>query len=237
VAASGIPKTIVTFVIIWQYNALEEVLLMNIEKALRIPFAGGFARLAIGALLNLIPFVNLVCGGYLVELSANTIKGREEMPDWDEWGNKFIKGLKVVIITIIYMLIPLALLTVAGAMGSYSSEGLTASVIPGFIAALLAWFILPMSLTHYAATGTIGCALSLRTVFSFIRSVLANYLGIYLFSIVMFFALGILSLIPVLGWIVSILGGFYSACVLAVLFGDAYRRANLTIYGDEISLL
>ena len=210
---------------------------MNIEKALRLPFAGGFTRIVIGAVLNCIPIVNFLCGGYLIELTANTIKGREEMPAWDGWGNKFIKGLMVLIITFLYMLIPLLLLTIGGWTGSYSADSLSAGAIPGFIAALVAWFILPMGLAHYAATGTVGSALNLRTIFSFIGSVFGNYLGIYLVSIAMFFVLGILSLIPFLGWIVSILGGFYLACVLAVLFGDAYRRANLKIYGDGITLL
>ncbi|MFZ5899037.1 MAG: hypothetical protein ACOYU7_07735, partial [Bacillota bacterium] len=45
------------------------------------------------------------------------------------------------------------------------------------------------------------------------------------FSVVLFIGLAVLSVIPIIGWILSMLGSFYIGCVLAFLFGEAYRKA------------
>ena len=92
---------------------------MNIERALRVPLVdGGLVKVIIGAVLNLIPIVNFLSCGYLLELTGNATHDRHEMPAWENWGEKFVKGFFVFIITLIYMLIPLIIVWACGGWGT-----------------------------------------------------------------------------------------------------------------------
>ena len=121
---------------------------MNIEKAIKLPFSeDGLVKVIIGAVLNLIPIVNFLSIGYLLELMANVIQGREEMPVWDDWGNKFIKGLMVAVIAFIYFLIPMLVMMLGGGLAILTgSSGSFLFSIIGFLLILVVWFILPMAL-------------------------------------------------------------------------------------------
>lgn len=191
---------------------------MNLEKAMRLPLVeGGIVKVIIGAILNIIPIVNFLCSGYFIEIMANAIREKHEMPAWENWGDKFVKGLLSFVISVAYMLIPIILLL----GGGISTFFLVLAVLTG----LVMWFVLPMALARYAATGSTASAFEFNAVLSFIKAVFGAYIGVYLFSLVLFIGLTILAAIPVIGWILSMLGGFYIGCVLAFLFGEAYRKA------------
>jgi len=174
-------------------------------------------KVIIGAILNLVPIINFLAAGYLVEATANAAREKHEMPAWEDWGSKFVKGLAAFVISFLYMLIPIIIFCAGG------GEGLSGALV--FLTGLALWFFLPMAVAHYAATGSFGAAFSLGAIVSYIGAAAGGYVMAYVFSIALFTALFVVSLIPVLGWVISLLGWFYVACVLAFLFGDVYRRA------------
>lgn len=197
---------------------------MNIEKAMRLPLVeGNFVKVVIGAVLNLIPVVSFLSAGFAVEAMGNAVKGKEEMPVWEDWGGKFIKGLVVWVISVIYMLLPLVIFLAGGGLGG--NDGWGAGFILALLIGLVIYFFLPMAVAHYAATGSFGAAFSIGTVFSYIGAAIGSYLLAYILSIALFIALGIVAMIPLLGWIIGNLACFYLFCVLAFLFGDVYRQA------------
>ena len=186
----------------------------------------GLVKLIIGAVLNLIPIVNLLSAGYLIELMSNSIQGREEMPAWEDWGGKFIKGLLVAVITFIYMFIPFVIMMMGGGMALFYRSGFSLLAIIGMLLGLVAWFIIPMALAHFAASGSFGSAFDFGSIISRITGSLGSYLAAYLLSIAMIFVLMIISMIPILGWIIGLLGGFYIGCVMFFIFGEVYRAGG-----------
>jgi len=204
---------------------------MQIEEAFRIPVVeGGLVKLLIGAILNLIPIANFFACGYLYDLTRNAINDNKEMPAWDDWGHKFVKGFLVFVIYLVYMLIPLIIFLTGGGASTTMVRGGTGFLAGDHalstLAGLFIGFIVPMALVHFAGTGNFGAAFSLRTIFAYIRAALGSYIIVYILVIGLIFALMILSLFPVAGWVVSVLGGFYVSCVGCLLFADVYRRAR-----------
>ena len=87
---------------------------MDIGRSFKFMFEdeGWITKILIGGILGLIPIVNFVIYGYQLEVIKNVSQDRElPLPDWDDFGGKFIKGLMVVIASFIYSL-PLILVGV-----------------------------------------------------------------------------------------------------------------------------
>lgn len=212
--------------------------MVNIERALRFPVAeqGSFVKIIVGAILSVIPIINFISLGYIYQLMSNIINERQEMPEWGNFGEKFVRGFMVLIIGFIYMLIPLIVGAITG--GGAAFRGGLGLLLGGFfisfIIAIVIGFLLPMALAHYVSTESFASAFDLKTIFSYISSNINNYLIAYVVIIVLCIILGIVSAIPVIGWIISILGGFYIACTACFLFGEIYRNAAVS-KSDSVS--
>lgn len=98
--------------------------MVNIERALRFPVAeqGSFVKIIVGAILSVIPIINFISLGYIYQLMSNIINERQEMPEWGNFGEKFVRGFMVLIIGFIYMLIPLIVGAITGG-GAALGEG------------------------------------------------------------------------------------------------------------------
>lgn len=83
-------------------------------RVLKLP--GFWIKILIGGLLSFVPIVNLLAFGYLFRVSgAVRNSGELSMPEWDDWKNLFIDGLKFAVVWLAYWLLPLLL---AGAISS-----------------------------------------------------------------------------------------------------------------------
>jgi hypothetical protein len=79
--------------------------MVNYEESVMKPFTD-IRNLIIGLVLSLIPIVNFtVVTGYLLECSGlGRNKPSKKMPQWEDWTELFIKGLKALVISMVYML-------------------------------------------------------------------------------------------------------------------------------------
>ena len=80
---------------------------MDIGRSFKFMFEdeGWITKILIGGILGLIPIVNFVIYGYQLEVIKNVSQDQDlPLPDWDDFGGKFIKGLMVVIASFIYSL-------------------------------------------------------------------------------------------------------------------------------------
>ena len=72
---------------------------MDYKAAFKRPFTD-VKKLSIGALLYMVPTVNILTGlfssGYLIECSKKSKKGK--LPEWDSWKKYFVNGLLMVCI-------------------------------------------------------------------------------------------------------------------------------------------
>lgn len=189
---------------------------MDIGKAFTYIFddESWITKILIGGILGIIPLVNFAVLGYMVETIRNVAQGLERpLPEWSEFGEKFVKGLVVLIIGFIYT-IPLwllmgcfwaAALAVGGAEGT--QEGIRTLLYTGVgcigsLYGLIIGVLSPAILVNYAVTGEFGSAFRFGEIFGLITGNLGNY---------------IIALI--LAWVASVIAGFgVIACGVGVLF-------------------
>ncbi|MFQ6000835.1 MAG: DUF4013 domain-containing protein [Anaerolineae bacterium] len=171
-------------------------------------------KILIGGILGIIPIVNFAVLGYVVETIRNVAQGMERpLPEWSEFGEKFVKGLVVLIIGFIYT-IPIwlimgcfwaAALAVGGGEGTQENIVTLLSTGVGCISGLYGLIIgvlSPAILVNYAMTGEFGSAFRFGEIFGLITGNLGNY---------------IIALI--LAWVASVIAGFgIIACGVGVLF-------------------
>lgn len=80
---------------------------MDITRAIGYPFKDGNAivKILIGTVINLIPIVNFISYGYSARVVKEVMAGREEaMPEWDDWGGDFMRGLMLFLGYLLYFL-------------------------------------------------------------------------------------------------------------------------------------
>ena len=94
--------------------------MVNYERAIRKPFTD-IMKLVIGAIVSVIPVVNLVSLGYALESSGlGKAKASKKMPEWKNIGNLFVKGLASSVIGFVYA-IPAIIVFMLGAGFAVSS--------------------------------------------------------------------------------------------------------------------
>lgn len=213
--------------------------MLDVEQTLKYP-AGDqewVVKTVIGAVLNLIPIVNFLAAGYLLEVTRMGAEGREGLPVWENWGDKFINGLLVFVISLIYMLIPMIIMGLGGFSGmagfmrhgyeGYGMAGFGFMMVLGTILALVIGFFMPMALTHFAVTGNFGAAFEFSTILERIKAVFGSYLVTFVLFIVLVIVISmVLGIIPVLGVLISLFVNFYLSMAFFYQFGRLYTEAG-----------
>ncbi|ELZ90132.1 hypothetical protein C440_17046 [Haloferax mucosum ATCC BAA-1512] len=146
-----------------------------LEDGISYPLAGESAlgRIVIGSLLVagsifIIPLFLMF--GYLVRVLEATANGDPEPPAFDDWGKMLSDGVKGTVVTVVYGLIPFALIAVSagiGMGGAGSGNEAAAGVLGGigvlgmllsFIALFILYYLVPAALTNMAVEGNLGAA-------------------------------------------------------------------------------
>lgn len=161
-------------------------------------------KLAIGgllALVSVIPLVNIFTGlvilGYALRVLKNVADGSEEpLPEWDDWGGDWMKGLMVALAGLIYS-IPIILVSaltgivnaIAGYEGSYEVQGFVGVCVAGLSCLSGLWglaeaIVLPAAVIKYADEGEFGSFFRFSEIFRFIGDNLSNYIVAILLAIV-----------------------------------------------------
>ena len=191
-------------------------------------------KVLVGGLLLFIPIVGwLVVAGYWLRLVRQVAQGTElPLPEWNDFGNDLVRGVKVVVVGVVWSL-PLIILegiaSIASGVGSNSS-GLNPFVGLGFGASCLVFFVSlgvafmqPLFVSRLAVTDSIASALDFTTIFNEARRVPTALL----LALVMSWAVGIAALVGLIACIIGVVFTAFAAYVmLAHVYGQVRREAE-----------
>ncbi len=207
---------------------------MELLDIIAMPFKGREAlKWLLGSILLAIPIISFFANGYRYKLYQNGATGNLAMPEWDDWKNLFIKGFFFSLVKFIYLLPPTFLIYFFILM-AFNSPGITPgqffiSLIPGFVLMIAAALIMPMGWGRFAASGNFGDAFQFSEIIGSIKAVSKNYLVTVSVVIGLWILIALISLIPFIGLVFSIVGSFFIYIVSGLLFGNLYRQSRLAV--------
>lgn len=212
---------------------------MEIGKAFTYVFddENWITKVLIGGILAIIPIVFFAVFGYMVETIRNVAQGLERpLPEWSEFGEKFVKGLMVFIIVLIYG-IPLFLLSgcfsaarlaVVGVGENQEALLTLMSIVQGCLAlpyGLVIGFLSPAILLRYAVTGELTSAFGFGEIFNLITRNLGNYI----IALILAWLAGLIAGFGVIACGVGVLfTSFWGCLVAAHLYGQIHRASAAT---------
>lgn len=238
---------------------------MDIGKAFSYPFEDDewLTKLFLGAVISAVPILNFAWSGYTVDIVRNVMDGVSlPLPDWDDFGDKFVKGFLIWAAGFIYSLpalifacLPIGFLAIpAIAEGSNLSDTFYA-VFTGigiFLICLIVLYLLvfsfyyPAVYINFARKGTFGSCFEISEIIKIVSEKTSEYLTAWLISIVGAIIVGIIIAIAVgliswilcigwiIGWFISAIGSVYMYLIFSHLFGQVSAKKSLTTTIPEI---
>jgi hypothetical protein len=216
-------------------------------------------KLLIGMLVSIIPIVNFALLGWVIDIMRN-VSRREPLPlpEWGDFGDKFVKGAILFVVGLIYSL-PALLLTcpmvfLPFTRGDFGRDGqqAVASLFVGTTLALscvialyglLLSFLMPAIYLNFARKGTFGACFEFGEIWRIMSKNLGDYIVAWLIIIVVGIGAsfliglvgGVLALIPCCGWIAAwVLVGVTGVWILAV-FGHLFGQIGAEPPGQSLT--
>lgn len=207
--------------------------MVNYSEAFKRPFQD-IKKLLIGTVLYLIPIVNFLAFGYQLFCAKSAMKKDYKLPEWENWGDLFVKGLLSVIIGVIYFIPALIVLLFFAGTSFFAYLSLGMEIIPNLTAdlgsglvvfvilALLAAYVSPMAIMSFVETFNFKDAFKFSKVFrkSFTGKYFVTWLLMQLYSII---TAAIFSFIPIVG---GGLAGFVVGVTAFTAYAEAYTEAK-----------
>ena len=206
------------------------------EGAIKKPFSD-IKNLVIGCLLNIIPIINFFSIGYAVDVSRLSMKGKNKMPEWGNWGALFVDGLLVFLISIIW-LIPVIILLLAtigfSVITAIMKGGLEQGLLPilatagtglliTLIVAILIGYFSPLAVMGFVKSKKFAEAFNFSTIFK--KAFNAKYFAVWAVVAIISLVIGIIGgIIPYVSIILSPAAGFISMVIAFTLWGEIYSQ-------------
>ncbi|MBN1386185.1 DUF4013 domain-containing protein [Candidatus Woesearchaeota archaeon] len=219
--------------------------MVDYAKAIQRPFSD-WKKYLIGCALYVIPFLNIITGifasGYSVMCAKSAMKKDFKLPEWDDWGGMFVKGLLLMVIGIIYMLPAMIVGAIAGftaAAAIFSGENwMTALGAVGalggvaFLIILVTAYFLPAATMLFADKGNLGAAFEFGNVFK--MALTGTYFVAWLITLLILIGVGIvvgfvsalLAVTVVLPWAISAMFSMFSTIMAMSVFGQVYAEVK-----------
>lgn len=210
-----------------------------LEDGLSYPLKGDWlGRILIGGVLSFFSFLLLPIlpvMGYTLRVIERTVAGEEEPPEWGDWGELTVDGLKMFVVSLVYSFVPVAVvmglgMTVmgVGAAAGDSGGGIIAGF--GFMVILLmvpamfvVYYLLPAALGNMATEGNLGAAFDFGAIKPVVTS--SDYFVAVLMPIVIGVVLNVVTFmlaITVIGYVFVPFIGFYGQVAIFRMFGVAF---------------
>ena len=184
-------------------------------------------KVAIGGVISIIPIVNFMAVGYSLRTLKNVAEGKERpLPEWDEWGDDWVKGLMVTLAGFIYAIPLIALSIIGGVVNSLGyeldAEGFASACAAGVGCLSALWglaiaVVLPAATARYAMEDDFGTFFKFGEIFRFIGDNLGNYVIAILIALVAQIVAGLGVILCVVGVVFT---SFWASLVSAQLLGQ-----------------
>ena len=214
---------------------------MNVGKAFTYSFddENWLTKILMGGLFSLIsmiligiPFVL----GYVVETIRNVMEGvPSPLPEWDNLGEKFMKGLMLALLLLIYQIPNLLLQCVrigaTAALAEADPEAAQDAMLIvqscqgcfSLVWGLLIAAISPAIFIKYAQTEDFMAGFRFGELFDLIKADLGNYV----IAVLLTWLAGIVALVGLCGLCIGVFfTGFWSRLVQAHLYGQLHRSIS-----------
>ncbi|ELZ55627.1 MULTISPECIES: DUF4013 domain-containing protein [Halorubrum] len=176
--------------------------------------------------------------GYVVRVLRRTADGDAEPPVFDAWGDLLVDGLKGFAVAFVYSLLPLGVVAVAAVIGLGAFVavpggesvgagtvvvGLTV-LVAGLVAlalSLVGLYVTPAALAAVADSGKVGDGFALGTLWGVVtsRAYATGWLAAAVVVLAGSLAIGVLSVVPVLGTVAGVFVQFYALVAAAAIIG------------------
>jgi hypothetical protein len=200
-------------------------------------------KVLIGGIVLLIPIVNFAVYGYMLTTLKNVADGQPNpLPEWNDFGAHFMKGLYAAVGVIVYLLpgivviccaqvLTIGLSTVAGAAGGNDAGGTVAGIVGilGLCLMCIAYlYIFVAALTMYAPLTRFAMSANQLSLFwdfrgnlAFIQKNLTNYIIALLITFVAAFVAEFGIILCIVGVLFTL---FWSTLVAANVFGQLWKN-------------
>jgi len=204
---------------------------------------GWLKKLFIGGVISLVPLLNLAWIGYIVKLLSNVSERKKEpLPDWSDFGKKFVDGLLITAAGFI-LLLP-AIIPVVVSLGgagiasiniSADLKGLYYGAFAGLTGLLLCLvflyllaftFYFPALMTHYSRQDRFGACFEGRKILSMISANRNEFVTAWLVSLVTWFVLTFIA-----SFTIPLLVATCCGIPLAMAFAAFVAVWPATVYG------
>lgn len=202
---------------------------MDYLTALKRPFTN-WKNFGIGALLSIVPIVNIITFGYIYEIISLTLKNKYSMPDWTNLKQLFINGFLLLIIIIIYFL-PLIVISViltipvftgttyASQLGAFGTQVFTIILLFG----LLGYFIPPL-LINFVQKGKFSGAFDFSKLrITFTGKYLSAWLVASLITVVISSILNLISRFLAIEYILNPITSFITMIIGFTILTQAVK--------------
>ncbi len=199
-------------------------------------------KILVAGLIMLIPIIGqMIVVGWGLEVTRRVIQGEEPvLPDWSDFGGHVMRGLKALVVGLVYGL-PLIILGICnGALGALSNPDLvgydTAQTMAAVVAAvgllvgcinliysLFLGVVLPAAFANMVVTDELGAAFRFGEVFGLVKDNLGTYLLVLVGTIAAYIVAGVGIIACLIGVVFT---AAYAYAVLGHLYGQAYRVAK-----------
>lgn len=220
--------------------------MVDYMAAIKKPFED-VKTLVIGIIVGIIPIISLLNSGYGILTAKNVLAGDKKLMAWDfnKLVDMIVGFIMALIIGIVYMIPGLAFFAIglAGAVaillsGIANPTTLVNAILPaiaaggiflliGVLLLIIAAILTPMAIMNYVKTNSLGGAFDFSTVLK--KALRVNYIValivLIIYGIVLAIISGIISLIPVVGALISIgLISFLTTVTSYTVFAEVYAE-------------
>ncbi len=190
---------------------------------------GAFGKVLIGLLVNIIPILgNIFILGYCVRVVRNAGENNPDLPEWNDWGSDFGRGILLMVTYIFYGIIgvvPAILLSAIGLGGTILS-------IVGVVWGILVGFVAYTAVAEYAHTGNFSAVFNVGGLINktlsgpSIVGMIMFLINAILFGIIAGIAIGLGMVLLVIPGLFIAAATTYGAHVLIARWGQACGIGN-----------